>query len=231
MFRIVKLYIKYWISLYSVNKRYDSVVFDRSVYFDKQTTFGGYNQLFNRVNVAGSHIGRGTYIAHDTSLPSCIIGSFCSIGPKISIVRGQHPTHVFVSTHPAFFSTMKEKQAGFTFADRSYFKDYKYADEKSRMLVSIGNDVWIGSNVLIIEGITIGDGAIVGAGSLVTKDLEPYGIYGGVPAKLIKKRFTEEQIKELLAIKWWEKDFEWIKSNFIMFHDIDKFIKEIHNDD
>lgn len=92
----------------------------------------------------------------------------------------------------------------------------------------IGNDVWIGNNVCIKQGITIGDGAIIATGAVVTKNVLPYTIYGGVPAKLIKKRFTDEQIEELLKIKWWDWNIEKIKLATINndFDNIDSFIKK-----
>ena len=81
----------------------------------------------------------------------------------------------------------------------------------------IGNDVWIGNDVRIIGGITIGDGAIVGLGAVVTKDVPPYAVVGGVPAKIIRYRFEQDKIEELLRDKWWNKEEEWIKDNFIKY--------------
>ena len=78
----------------------------------------------------------------------------------------------------------------------------------------IGNDVWIGSNVTILGGITIGHGAIVATGAVVTKDVPPYSVVGGVPAKVIRYRFSEEKIQELLDEKWWEWNDEKIKTEY-----------------
>jgi virginiamycin A acetyltransferase len=77
----------------------------------------------------------------------------------------------------------------------------------------IGNDVWIGYNATIMAGVTIGDGAIIGTNSVVTKDVEPYAIVGGNPAKLIKKRFSDIEIAELMEIRWWDWDIEKISRN------------------
>ena len=92
-------------------------------------------------------------------------------------------------------------------------------------MVEIGNDVWIGSHVLILDGVTIGDGAVVAAGAVVTKDVEPYAIYGGVPAKLIKYRFPPKTIEMLLKMKWWDKEEKWIREHTEDFEDVERFTR------
>ncbi len=89
----------------------------------------------------------------------------------------------------------------------------------------IGNDVWIGSNVLIIGGIKIGDGAIVAAGAVVTKDVPPYAIVGGIPARIIRFRFDKEQINKLLELKWWNKDDDWLIKNNYLFCNVEMFFE------
>ena len=91
----------------------------------------------------------------------------------------------------------------------------------------IGNDVWIGSNVIIMSGVRIGDGAVIAAGAIVTKNVEPYSIVGGVPAKTIRRRFEENQIEYLRKIEWWNRSEDWIKKNAASFTDIEYFIKNI----
>ena len=125
--------------------------------------------------------------------------------------------------HPAFFSTAG--QAGFSYVKTNIFEEHKYIDKDKKISVLIGNDVWIGENVLILEGVHIGNGAVIGAGSIVTKDIEPYSINVGVPAKKIDSRFTEEQINFLDKVKWWDKGEEWIKQNIREFDDIERFTK------
>ncbi|HIQ73367.1 MAG TPA: antibiotic acetyltransferase [Candidatus Cottocaccamicrobium excrementipullorum] len=90
----------------------------------------------------------------------------------------------------------------------------------------MGNDVCVGSDVRIMGGITIGDGAKIAAGALVTKDVSPYVIVGGVPVHVIRYRFDDVQIKKLLCIQWWDKDLEWIK-NLEYFEDVDEFLTKV----
>jgi carbonic anhydrase/acetyltransferase-like protein (isoleucine patch superfamily) len=131
-----------------------------------------------------------------------------------------------VSIHPAFFSTAK--QAGFTYVKKQLFNEKLYSSEQPEIHLEIGNDVWIGNNVSIMGGIKIGDGAIIGTKSLVTKNVEPYSIVGGVPAKILSKRFTDEEIGFLINAKWWEKDENWIIDNVDLFSNINNFIKHFH---
>lgn len=127
------------------------------------------------------------------------IGKFCSLAGNISIfLDGEHQTKN-ISTYPF-----------------GYFKDFKIKEKctfDTKGDVNIGNDVWIGYGVTILSGVNIGDGAVIGACSLVTKDIPPYTIVGGVPAKLIRKRFDDETIEKLLEIKWWNWSDEKIQKN------------------
>ena len=158
-----------------------------------------------------SRIGYASFISPGSKLDFCKIGRFCSIGNHVHIVRGQHPSRDWVSTSPCFFST--RKQSGFTYAGQQRFEEFKWIDEKKKICVEIGNDVWIGDHALIMEGVHIGDGAIIAAGAVVVKDVPPYAIVGGNPAKLIRYRFSEEDIDYLKELKWWDKDPSQIEKN------------------
>ncbi len=177
-----------------------------------------------KCNISNSSIGYGSYISHSCNYTNSIIGRFTSIASHSEVIRGSHPTKKFVSTHPAFYSIMK--QSGFTFVDKNIFQDYNFADEDKKISVIVGNDVWIGYGAKILEGVNIGDGAIIAAGAVVTKDVEPYSIVGGMPAKHIKYRFEKKYIDFLLEFRWWEKSFEWIEKNAKLFDDIEKLYEK-----
>ena len=187
------------------------------------TYFEGNCYIYKNVNVQDSHIGYGTYIAFNSHMPATKIGRFCSIGENVRTGIGNHPLNGWVTTHPAFFST--QKQAGFSFTEKVLFHDeHKFTDETKKYVVEIGNDVWIGNNVCILDGIKVGDGAVIALGSIVTKDVEPYTVVAGIPAKPVKKRFSEEQIEKLMKIKWWNWDIDKIKSQAHLFNNIDNFL-------
>ncbi|MBK0380670.1 hypothetical protein I5M19_15205 [Mucilaginibacter sp. SD-g] len=196
-----------------------------NVIFNIHNTFEGQNVIGDNAVIGTSYIGYGTYIANGAVIKNTITGRFCSIGSNVQTGLGVHPSNTFVSTHPAFFST--KKQAGFTFTEKTLFPDHIFVDEDKECIVKIGNDVWIGNNVLIMDGITIGDGAIIAAGAVVTKNIPPYTIAGGIPAKILKQRFTEQQIEKLLAIKWWNWDVGKIKNKSQLFNDIQSFISSV----
>ena len=219
--RLLPQFIKAKIKRAIISRRY-SVHLYKNITVSLDTKFDGKSVVNRNCNISGSYIGLGTFIAPNSQLIQAKIGRFCSIGQNVQTRFGLHPSRKFVSTHPAFFSL--QKRAGFTFVKEQCFEEHKYIDKEKKYFVEIGNDVWIGNNVLIMDGITIAAGAIIAAGAVVTKDVRPYTIVGGVPAKEIKKRFNEDEVEFLLDFKWWEQDFEWIKANAACFRDINEFV-------
>jgi acetyltransferase-like isoleucine patch superfamily enzyme len=160
--------------------------------------FSSYNRIYRRAFLRSCTLGNMTYIAEGTSVGLTDIGSFCSIGPNVSLGGlGWHPTDR-LSTHPAFYSS--RLQAGTTFVS----DNNKLDQETELQHTKVGNDVWIGAGCIVLDGVTIGDGAIIAAGAVVTKDVPPYAIVGGVPAKIIRYRFDISTINALLKWRWWE---------------------------
>ena len=158
-------------------------------------------------------IGDYTYIASNANIHNTIIGKFCSIGPNFCCGLGIHPT-TGISTSPMFYSTLK--QNGFSLTEAN-----KVVESKR---VMIENDVFIGANVTILDGVRIGNGAIIGAGAVVTKDIPPYAIAVGVPAKVVKYRFEKDKIEKLLQIRWWDWEQSKLQSIENDFFDLEKFI-------
>lgn len=191
------------------------------------------------IEYKGVQIGRFTYgyefmLLQDFPLATKI-GRFTSINQSAKILNN-HPLG-YVTTHPMldtpmFYGNDYEKREHLC---RIYGKHFNNHESDSSPLrnnvpVEIGNDVWIGANVCILPGVKIGDGAIIATGAVVTKDVEPYAIVGGVPAKIIKKRFDDNVIKKMLDIRWWDWPLQKIEENIEYFYDTDKFIQRFWNE-
>ena len=194
----------------------------------RNTQFEGNNDIDRGTVLQNCQIGFATKISGQCKFANTKIGKYCSIAPCVRVAVGTHPSRDFVSTCPVFYST--RVQRGFTFANENLFEEFTYADNNQKLSVVIGNDVWIGTGATILQGVHIGDGAIVAAGAVVTKDVEPYAIVGGVPAKLIRKRFNDDQIKLLLADEWWNKDFDWLRQHAGLFSNIEAYLSRIENE-
>jgi chloramphenicol O-acetyltransferase type B len=171
-------------------------------------------------------VGKYSYgtptVCWDVTDAKLIIGSFCSIATNVKIYLGNGVGHdsTYVSTYP------------FGYIHTSVFPGVKNHCRNSNGSVVIGNDVWIGSNVTIMSGVKIGDGAVVANNSHVVKNVEPYSLVGGNPAKHIRSRFKKPQIEELLKIKWWEWSDEKINRHvaLLMSPNVDDFIRISRSD-
>lgn len=221
----MKEYIKNFIN--KSRWKYRRVIFEKGSKVDSKSILQGNNKIGRNSEIARCNIGKGSYISENAIIKDTVIGKFCCIGPEVKIIIGNHPSSKFISTHPAFYSI--RGQAGFTYVKKNKFEEFIYADKVEKKVVIIGNDVWIGYGAKIMNGVTIGDGAIIAAGAIVNKNVEPYAIYGGIPAKLIKYRFDEKDIKKLCKFKWWNKSEEWLNKNNEIFEDINLFIDFCNN--
>lgn len=165
--------------------------------------------------------GKYTYgnptINHSTNNTKLVVGNFCSIGENVNVYLGGTHRIDWVTTYPFFHKNQKEF---------NIFNGHGHPSTKGDVI--IGNDVWIADNVTIMSGVNIGDGAAIANNSHVVKNVEPYSLVGGNPAKLIKYRFTQEQIEKLLEIKWWYWDDDKINkfTPLLCNNNIDEFIKE-----
>jgi len=193
---------------------------------DCKTKFEGFNTLFSYAECCECEIGRYSYIQSYSKLLRTKVGRFCSIADNVRSGFGQHPISM-VSTFPSFYQNTSNILKHTIYEGSCKFDLYKKSNVDNRFIVTIGNDVWVGSHVLIMDGISIGDGAIIGAGAVVTKNIEPYAIYAGVPAKFIRYRFSKEIREKLLSIQWWNKDDDWIRSNCELFENVEEFIYKV----
>lgn len=205
-------------------KKNHQVRFGNKSFVGLSVVFEGNNFIGRTSSITSSRIGYASYLAANTHISQTKIGRFCSIGPNVTLIFGKHPADKFVSTHPTFFSP--SKRVGFSFTKIDLFEEFSPPiDSEGKYSIIIGNDVWVGANACIMDGIKIGDGAVIAANALVNKNVPPYTIVGGVPAKIIKKRFSDDHIKFLLDLKWWEKPKTWIAENAKYFTDI----VQLHN--
>ncbi len=155
-------------------------------------------------------IGAYTYFSHSSIYTLKSIGRFCSIAPGVKIGMGEHPID-YLSSHPIFYKSPYVFQFNETIEQLKSIGTPRTPDIIKEEPI-IGNDVWIGANVVIARGVRIGDGAIIGANSLVNKDVPPYAVVAGSPANIIRFRFSEQIIEELLNLKWWNYSLDVLKN-------------------
>ena len=163
-------------------------------------------------NVINSNFGKYSYCGYDCEIINASIGKFTSIANGVVVGGASHPMN-WIGMCPVFYSgrdSISKKFAQFTL--------------KEPEQVNIGNDVWIGRSSIILSGVRIGNGAVIGAGSVVTKDVPPYAVYAGNPAKLIRFRFDSFTIDKLEALAWWDLSDSQLESVAMYVRYIDQFI-------
>lgn len=178
---------------------------------DPQANIIGISEFEPPVRIGRSRISSGTswgrfsYISDYSFVWSGVsIGRYTSIGNNCSIGARHHPT-TWLSTHPI--------QNGFADVD---FGERKWPDYVPAV---IGNDVWIGANAVVLEGVRVGDGAVIAAGAVVTRDVRPYEVVGGVPARYMRRRFRASIIERLERLRWWDLPVEDLRG--VPFDDIE----------
>ncbi len=165
----------------------------------RDATLGRYTEIGARTKFAESTLDDYSYVVNDSDVIYTTIGKFCSIAAMTRINPGNHPMH-------------RVTQAHFTYRSSAYFDgeadDEAFFDWRRAHRVTLGHDVWIGHGAIILPGRTIGTGAVVAGGAVVTKDVEPYTIVAGTPAKPIRRRFEAPIAERLQALQWWNWEHE-----------------------
>jgi phosphonate metabolism protein (transferase hexapeptide repeat family) len=180
-----------------------------------RSRIGAWTDIGPHCQIVETEVGDYTYCASNVNVIYSEIGKFCSIASYVRINPGNHPTDRVTQHH----MTYRRKQYGFGDSDEADFFDWRRSHR-----CTIGHDVWIGHGVTVMPGVTIGTGAVVGSGAVVTKDIGPYEIAVGVPARVIKTRFPEELIERLLSTEWWNWDRATLESRFEDLSDVEFFL-------
>jgi acetyltransferase-like isoleucine patch superfamily enzyme len=184
--------------------RFRNTIIDKGCSFNQNTIIHPNVHILENCILNNSEVHSYSYLGKNCLIQNTTIGKFCSIANDVSIGLGNHPLDYF-STSPLFYRKFNPLKIELVSNDL-IFEDYKH--------ITIGNDVWIGTNSIIMDGVVVGDGSVIAANSVVTKNVIPYSVVGGVPAKLIKYRFSEEKIFELINNKWWDLSLSQIKTLF-----------------
>ncbi len=214
MIRFLKKISKSFILKYKFSDSY--IDYSASVSLDSSLSKGV--KILKNVNLGNCKVEKFTYVGINSNFSNTSIGSFCSIGPEVICGLGTHPTN-FASTYPGFYS---QKASGSVWFGHNH--DF---EEQSKTIIE--SDVWIGARAIIIGGVKINTGAIIAAGAIVTKDVPSYAIVAGVPAKIIKYRFSPDVIKALLDSKWWELEDDLLKKVAIHIDSPELFLEKIIN--
>lgn len=162
----------------------------------------GYNIINRNCTLDRSEMGIGSYINQFTVVKNAVIGKFCCISWNVTIYGGSSHNYRALSMYTEYH---------WDFIFKTGKKVIESCENKAK--TTIGNDVWIGNGAIIINGVSVGDGAVIGAGAVVTKDVPPYAIVAGVPARIIKMRFSEDCIERLGKIQWWNWPMSVLQQN------------------
>ncbi len=170
-----------------------------------QSSLGAYCDIGAMTSIVESTIGDYTYLVDQCSVIYSTIGKFCSIASHTRINPGNHPMWRATQHH----MTYRRVSYGFGDAD-----DAEFFQWRRDAAVTIGNDVWIGHGAIVLPGVTIGDGAVIAAGAVISKDVAPYTIVGGVPGHPIRERFPREIAEAMQRIAWWDWSREILEERF-----------------
>jgi len=203
-----------------LRRRYPNADFAWGADADEACCFETPVAILKGARISNSTIGRYSYINCGTTVVNSRIGRYCSIGEDVRIGLRRHPLDRNAATSVIFY----RKCTPF----RSLVDDDAFRDE--HLPIEIGHDVWIGTRAIIRDGVKIGHGAVVGAGAVVTRDVPCYAIVAGVPARVIRYRFSPQRIRSLLTLQWRNRDLEWIHANAEILIDCDVLIQKFEQE-
>jgi acetyltransferase-like isoleucine patch superfamily enzyme len=184
--------------------RFQSCIIDRGVSIDPNSKLNVHVHILPFSIINNSKIEVYTYVGSRCIIQNTSIGRYCSIANDVLIGLGQHPIDYF-TTSPMFYRTINPLKVSIV------KKELEFEEHKK---IIIGNDVWIGARAIIQDGVQIGNGAIIASNAVVTRDVPPYAIVGGSPAKLIRYRIDQQRRTELETLNWWEWEVEKIIAFF-----------------
>lgn len=165
----------------------------------RDSTLGRFTEIKERVSFAESVLGDYSYVERDAQVIYARIGKFTAIAAASCIHALEHPLH-------------RVSQHKITYRPNEYFLDAKldrdFRAHRQSRVVDIGHDVWVGHGAVIMPGVAIGHGAVIGAGAIVTKDVKPYAIAAGAPAKFLRWRFAPDISERMMALAWWDWDHD-----------------------
>ncbi len=211
--------LKRYILRLIIRKKFPASVIYADASVDASSILGEYSVLFRDAALINSSLGAYSYIQSGSVICNTEIGKFCSIAGNVNIGLASHPMHM-VSTSPIFYDNAQP-------LPKFMINKRVYAETLPRTI--IGADVWIGQGVMIKAGVTIGVGTVIGAGSIVTKDIPPYAIVAGNPCALIRLRFEESVIQQLIISKWWELEGEELEAWVPKFVDPKLFLSDFED--
>ena len=183
----------------------------------RDSQIGAWTELGPNTTIVESTFGDYSYAAGDVSIIYSDVGKFCSIASHARLNPGNHPMDRVMQHH----ATYRRAQYGFGESDDEAFFDWRRADK-----VTVGHDVWIGHGAILLPGVSVGLGAVVGAGAVVTKDVEPYTIVVGLPAKPLRLRFPQDVAEAITATAWWDWPRELLEERIGDFNDLETFLKK-----
>ena len=212
-------WLKAYVRFSLTKRRFPKAIIYRGAEINSNSLLEENVVIFHNTSVINSKVSAYSYIQKNSVISNTQIGKFCSIGSNVYVGSAEHPTH-FISTSPIFYDNEQPLP--------EFFVDRQLNDQTIHTTI-IGNDVWVGQGVIIKSGVNIGTGAIIGAGAVVVKDVAPYSIVVGVPAKHIKWRFDDVIRSKLLKSKWWELPSFLLSTYQNEFEKPELFLKKINS--